>query len=318
SFRETLRYKTKAMVGPLVAGRCLVLLPLREASGASESRELLLGILGSAFRRELAHGYLRLGFGPGKPLEEAASSWAAALAELLGVGEATGQAGGVQADAKPFDDDEAFLEALIGGAPERAGLALDRILEELGPLPVLPAAERYRMISLFGSALRALTRRGFIDRGEAAAMMDLEDLRQAGEGQAFTLAVRSRFHRLSGVMASSPRLTPPVSKAVAFVKENYGRQLSLELAADAVGLSPNRLSRLFVEETGHGFSDFLIEYRIERAKELLALPGASIKQVSISCGYPDPNYFSRLFKKVTGLTPTAFSSGSTEVSDEKS
>jgi YesN/AraC family two-component response regulator len=72
-----------------------------------------------------------------------------------------------------------------------------------------------------------------------------------------------------------------------------------------------------VEETGRGFSDYLIEYRIERAKELLSLPGASIKQVSASCGYPDPNYFSRLFKKVTGLTPTTFSSEATEANDEK-
>ena len=95
----------------------------------------------------------------------------------------------------------------------------------------------------------------------------------------------------------------------------FGNQISLEQAAYSVGISPNRLSRLFCEETGNGFSDFLIDYRIERAKELLAVPGASIKQVSMQCGYPDPNYFSRLFKKVTGLTPTAFSSGATEALD---
>ena len=41
---------------------------------------------------------------------------------------------------------------------------------------------------------------------------------------------------------------------------------------------------------------------------MLRLPGAAIKQVSVACGYPDPNYFSRLFKKATGLTPSAFSS----------
>jgi two-component system response regulator YesN len=99
------------------------------------------------------------------------------------------------------------------------------------------------------------------------------------------------------------------------VRENYGKQMSLEATAYALGISPNRLSRIFSEETGKGFSDYLIEYRIGKAKELLLQPGASIKQVSISCGYPDPNYFSRLFKKVTGLTPTTFSSGSPEAGD---
>jgi two-component system response regulator YesN len=104
---------------------------------------------------------------------------------------------------------------------------------------------------------------------------------------------------------------------MAFIRENYGKQVSLELAADSVGLSPNRLSRLLVEESGRGFSDLLIEYRIEKAKELLREPGASIKQVSAACGYPDPNYFSRLFKKVTGSTPSSFPNGSSEAHDEK-
>ena len=81
----------------------------------------------------------------------------------------------------------------------------------------------------------------------------------------------------------------------------------VDLVAEAVGLSPKRLSRLFIEEVGVGFSDFLIDLRIEKAKGLLVLPGVTIKQVSAECGYPDPNYFARLFKKVTGLTPSEFS-----------
>ena len=91
---------------------------------------------------------------------------------------------------------------------------------------------------------------------------------------------------------------------------------AMQVVADELGISPGRLSRHFIEETGKGFSDFLIDYRIERAKELLSLPDASIKQVSAACGYPDPNYFSRLFKKVTGLTPSNFSSGVKEANDE--
>jgi two-component system response regulator YesN len=146
-------------------------------------------------------------------------------------------------------------------------------------------------------------------------MMDLEDLRMAAGGPGLVLAVRARFAKLASSVGRIPQWSPLVSRAIAFVRENYDKQMSLESTSYSLAISPNRLSRLFSEETGKGFSDYLIEFRIERAKELLLVPGASIKHVSISCGYPDPNYFSRLFKKVTGLTPTTFSSGAPEVSD---
>jgi two-component system response regulator YesN len=110
-------------------------------------------------------------------------------------------------------------------------------------------------------------------------------------------------------VGAEPRHSPPVAKAIAWVAANFGKSAGLETCADAAGVSPSRLSRLFVEETGRGFSDYTIEYRIARAREMLSEPGCSVKEVSAACGYPDANYFSRLFKKMTGLTPTAFAAG---------
>jgi len=194
---------------------------------------------------------------------------------------------------------------------------LERLLEPLKGLPFVPSSERYRIIALFGSACRMLTRKGLLEGEEAAVMMDLEDLGSAESGPVFALAALARFARLAALVGRVNQWSPLVARTIAYLRENFGNQMSLESTAYALGISPNRLSRLFSEETGKGFSDYLIEFRIEKAKELLMVPGASIKHVSISCGYPDPNYFSRLFKKVTGLTPTSFSVGSPEASDGK-
>jgi two-component system response regulator YesN len=311
-FRATVRYKTKAFAGPLVAGAALVFLPIRDAVSAPEAVEALRAALVQAHAGDLEKEHLRLGFGSVKPLAEASASWSVAFGDLLG-GRSLGMKGVVE--DRPFEQDEAFLEDLLNGSPERARLSLERLLEPLSGRLSLQASERYRIISLFGSAYRLLTRRGLLDREEVFAMMDLEDLRMAASGPGFVLAVRARFAKLASSVGRVPQWSPLVSRAIAFVRENYDKQMSLESTSYALGISPNRLSRLFSEETGKGFSDYLIEFRIERAKELLLVPGASIKHVSISCGYPDPNYFSRLFKKVTGLTPTTFSSGSLEVSD---
>ena len=313
-FRATVRYKTKALAGPLVAGHALVLLPLADGTGGPGAIEGLKGILAKAHPEELGKGYLRLGFSAPRPLAEAGASWTDALGDLLGRRRAGG-GGRAAGNGKPFEDDDSFLEALLGGSPERARLSLERLLEPIREQAELPQPERYRIISVFGSAYRLLARRGLLEAADAFAMMDFEDLRIAGSGAAFDLGARARFSQLIGIMERTTRWSPTLARAIGFVKENYGSQISLEQAAYSVGLSPNRLSRIFSEETGSGFSDFLIEFRIERAKELLAVPGASIKHVSVSCGYPDPNYFSRLFKKVTGLTPTAFSSGGMEAND---
>ena len=315
-FRATERYKTQAFAGPLVAGHSLVLLPLKDQASGEAEVIALRELITQSPAEDLAKGNLRMGFGCAKPMDKIGASWSEALGDLLGSHAAVG--GAWPSDgANLFENDDLIIEGLTEGAPERARFSLDRLLEPIRGQAEVSLPERYRIAALFGSAYRKMARRGLLENADAFAMMDFEDLRTAATGTALDLAARARFATLLDIMERTPRWSPLVSKAIGFVKENYGGQISLEQAAYAVGISPNRLSRLFCEETGKGFSDFLIEHRIEKAKELLQAPGASIKQVSMSCGYPDPNYFSRLFKKVTGLTPTAFAFGGTEVTDGK-
>lgn len=309
--RATLRYKTTALMGPLLAGQSVVLLPLRTADEAEGAIAGLRRAVQLSHHTELEKGFLRLGFGSARSLEEIRFSWQEALRQVLG---GKGDAALPQGETT-FDEDEAFLEHLLGGSTERARLSLERILEPLRPLQEVPLHARYRVISLFGSAGRTLARRGLADGQAIRAAMEGEDLRQAASGSLFALAAQARFAALVEALGRQPRWSPLVARAIAYIHEHFGGAMSLETTAFALGISPNRLSRIFSEETGQGFSDYLIDYRIEKAKEMLLQPGASIKQVSISCGYPDPNYFSRLFKKVTGLTPTSFSSGLPEGGD---
>jgi len=334
-FLETLRYKTRSLAGPLFDGRCLVLLPFHGGRGeAARAADIVsptdavrgdfLAVLEASYADELSCGALRLGFGSVRPLEEAALSWNEAVSDLFspdGSAAMRYAAPTEAAQGRPFEADERFLEEALSGTPERAGLALDALLGGLrdGEQGNAPAGHAgfYRVTALLGAILRALARRGLLEPAEAAAMLDMEDLRAAWDEGSFEAAAKARLGRISAVMGRSPRWSQPVARAMAYIRENYGKQVSLELAADSVGLSPNRLSRLLVEESGRGFSDLLIEFRIEKAKEFLREPGASIKQVSVACGYPDPNYFSRLFKKVTGSTPSSFPIGLSEAHDEK-
>jgi len=83
-------------------------------------------------------------------------------------------------------------------------------------------------------------------------------------------------------------------------------EVSLEVVAQKVGLSSNHFSRLFHQEMGITFKEYLIERKIEMAKTLLRDPYLKIYQISHAVGYKDVRYFSELFKEKTGLTPVVY------------
>lgn len=316
ALRGTLRYKTRAFAGPLVARSCALFLPLRAGPEGEGDLEQLRLSIEAAHGQELARGRLRLGYGKARALGEAALSWSEALAGLF-AGAAPQPGPGLD-----FEKDEALLDSLLESSPAHAALpaqvAFEALVAPYSGLPSLPTAAVFRLIALLGSAVRTLRGRGLLGPDEAAAAMDFADLLAAAEGPSFELVLRSRFSLLLAAAGRESRPASPLGSALAILREDFPKPLTLESVAAEIGIAPARLSRLLIDETGKGFSDLLIDYRIERAKELLVLPEASIKQVSAACGYPDPNYFSRLFKKVTGLTPSAFSSVISEGNNETS
>ncbi|MCF0133739.1 MAG: response regulator [Blautia sp.] len=97
-----------------------------------------------------------------------------------------------------------------------------------------------------------------------------------------------------------------VEKAMTYIKNNFGGDISLDDVSKEVNVSPYYFSKLFKKEAGENFIEYLTKLRIEQAKEMLMNPEISIKEIGMSCGYADPNYFSRIFKKQTDMTPREY------------
>ncbi len=97
-----------------------------------------------------------------------------------------------------------------------------------------------------------------------------------------------------------------ISKAMDYIDENYTKNISLDDVSKAVNISSYYFSKLFKEEAGVNFIDYLTKKRIDYAKELLEDNKYSIKEVCVMCGYSDPNYFSRIFKKKENVTPSEY------------
>lgn len=90
------------------------------------------------------------------------------------------------------------------------------------------------------------------------------------------------------------------------VSEQYHRHISIQEMAQICGLSAPSFCRFFKKMTGKSFISFLIEYRILKVKELLSRKNDSIAAIMYACGFNEPAYFSRQFKKYTGYSPTNY------------
>lgn len=97
--------------------------------------------------------------------------------------------------------------------------------------------------------------------------------------------------------------------SIKFIHENFHRQITLEDVASHVYLNVYYFSHGFKSFTGMSFIDYLTKVRIEEAKKLLSAGDASIGSVANKVGYPNTNYFGRLFKSIVGVPPSKFNPG---------
>lgn len=98
----------------------------------------------------------------------------------------------------------------------------------------------------------------------------------------------------------------PIRKTMNYIKEYYVGKLSLEEIAAKMNLTPEYLSRLFTKEVGKSFSDYIKEYRIDKARKLLLNEKVKIYEVAEKVGYNDPKYFCKIFKEITGMSPKEY------------
>ncbi|MED1793255.1 AraC family transcriptional regulator [Brevibacillus nitrificans] len=103
--------------------------------------------------------------------------------------------------------------------------------------------------------------------------------------------------------ATSQRL---LEQAIQFMEENYAQKISLDVLANQLGCNARQLQRLFKAELQIGPMEYLLRLRLEKAKDLLTRMQAPLIQIAEAVGYSDSYYFSRMFKKYSGLSPSQF------------
>mgnify|MGYP002678432339 CR=1 FL=1 len=97
-----------------------------------------------------------------------------------------------------------------------------------------------------------------------------------------------------------------VLNAIAYIREHYMEAIGLQDVAQCCNVSPEYLSRIFKEETGVKFVDFLANFRISVGKRMLATGNYKVSEVAEAVGFNDQKYFQKVFKKICGISPAEY------------
>jgi two-component system response regulator YesN len=135
-------------------------------------------------------------------------------------------------------------------------------------------------------------------------------LRQADKQRRKNILPRSDTRVEPGGLPSTATLSQyhKIQQAVRFINDNYRTDIRLDAVAGEAGMSPAHFSRIFKKVMDLSYQDYLNNRRITKAKYLLRTSAQSVAEIAVSLGFADPTGFGRIFKKLTGRTPSAYRS----------
>ena len=97
-----------------------------------------------------------------------------------------------------------------------------------------------------------------------------------------------------------------IHRCIQYIGEHYSEPITLREAAEHVYLTPPYLCRIFKKETGVTFNEYLNRIRVNKAKELLANRKLRLTDISLLVGFEDQSYFTKVFKRITGMLPSVW------------
>jgi two-component system response regulator YesN len=319
--RNSLKEYFKCVVGSIMSNKIAVFVPCDEHFEDYNERIELIN-RARELVRELRKGTeisFRIGIGAIKPIKDLSESYQEALKALVAT---TGSVAHVDdlpigceyEDNYPIDLEKSMFDRIERGDTDKALEASDSYFEWM---------RETQSSSVMAVKLKILE---FVLRAETLAY-------QSG-GQTYRFNARdeylpqiiemSDFDQMKSWFLSKiseacknilskkeERSNSIIEQAKSHIRENFAKDISLDDVSRTVNISPYYFSKIFKEETGVNFIEYLTNIRIDKAKELLSRTDYSMKEICSMCGYSDPNYFSRSFKKNVGVTPTEYKEGKT-------
>lgn len=211
-------------------------------------------------------------------------------------------------------DQERILSFLGSGAMEDIGRFTDQLMKSAEMEDVVPSVfSRYLAMTVYLASVKYLDAIG--SRSYSIWSHELrpnDSVSTPDEARQYICRVMEHVIGLRDDV-SRKQQRDMLNLAIEYIDSNYHEEsISLERVAKEVNISPNYFSAIFSQEVGMTFIEYLTNKRIEWAKYLLRHTDKRSGEIAFAVGYRDPHYFSFVFKKVTGCTPSEYRKGESQ------
>lgn len=223
----------------------------------------------------------------------------------------------------PTDSEKRLIEAVQSGKADTVRETIEQFIEQIssGSVNQVITNSTQLMLSLLKhfDDLRHVPDSNFAEYLDA--LTEIESAENVGEIKRifnrYCADIRSLIEeKTNWIHAHKHNIV--IEKVQNYIQTHYAEpNLSLELVSSIAGLSPSYLGKLFKSSTRESFGEYLNRIRLERAKELLATTDETAAKISESVGIYNTTYFSTLFKKKYGLSPSAYRDQQTMLGRDK-
>lgn len=212
---------------------------------------------------------------------------------------------------KRYQAENELLEAVAKGDTNRALYTYSNFFSYRVPPRVTDRLRNAKNLSFsLNTLLRKAVQNGmvhplYIDEMSGHFAQEIE---KSTSIDALNALSREMVHKYANLVRnhSMRGYSPAVQKVVNYIDFNYQEDLSLKKIADLFSISPSYLSALFKKETGSTLTEYINNKRIDISVSLLNTTDSSIQNIAAQVGFLDVNYYTRIFKKLKGISPSAY------------
>lgn len=315
--RNIIKYKCKSICGPLIINRMVVMSFCEKQNESYDQRVKLIDMAESIVDRvkTLADTQVFVGIGGCYPIEKMNNSYQEAIKALNNIGDQKAlhiddilESDDCQKEYT-FMDIKSEQNEILSCVEEGKTHMIQGLIEAYFNRLEKYYPEKIHNLTLemmiMAKSLTFQMENGFDDWKQQDYLEELKLYSESFEIKNWAVKELIKLSELSKDKKVQ-HVSAVIFEAKEFIDGNYNKEISLKDVSKEVGISPQYFSKLFKDEIGVNFIEYLTDIRMKEAKKLLKEGRLSVKEICFEIGYNDPNYFSRLFKKSFGVSPTEY------------